>query len=243
MIEWGRGAKNGQNCREQNRAADVYTITGRVVAHREIQYLQPTQQLVGRKQDKEMAKVRLNPIMLQIRGAVGDLVFKRYGDELILARNPDREGIELTEAQKAHRKRFQQAVQYARQALAEPAKLALYQARAKATGKPTISVPVGDFLNLPSVGNVDLSGYAGAAGDKISFQAEDDFSVVSAQVSITQSDGTPIESGNAMQTAPNSAEWSYTATKAVAPGTHVRITATARDLPGGEGSQQVEKDL
>lgn len=53
-----------------------------------------------------MAKVKLNPILEQVRGAVGDLVFKRYGDEVVLARKPDVEGREASAAQTAHRERF-----------------------------------------------------------------------------------------------------------------------------------------
>jgi len=52
-----------------------------------------------------MAKVRLNPILEQVRGQVGDLVFKRYGGEVVLSRKPDYEGREWTEAQIAHRER------------------------------------------------------------------------------------------------------------------------------------------
>ena len=93
------------------------------------------------------------------------------------------------------------------------------------------------------MGELDLSNYAGSAGDKITFRTVDDFGVVSAQVAITKADGTVIESGSASETAPNSGSWSYTATQAVPPGTHVCVTATATDRPGGVGTGQAEKDL
>ena len=32
-----------------------------------------------------MAKVKLNPILEQIRGQVGDLVFKRYGEKTVIS--------------------------------------------------------------------------------------------------------------------------------------------------------------
>jgi hypothetical protein len=59
-----------------------------------------------------MAKVRLNPILEQLRGQVGDLVFKRYGKRVIISRKPDVEGQEWSEAQTAHRERFRQAAIY-----------------------------------------------------------------------------------------------------------------------------------
>ena len=47
-----------------------------------------------------MARVRLNPILEEIRGQVGDLVFKRYGDQVIISRKPEMEDRE------SHRARF-----------------------------------------------------------------------------------------------------------------------------------------
>jgi len=45
-----------------------------------------------------MAKVRLNPILEQVRGKVGDLVFKRSGEEVIISRKPDFSERQLSEA-------------------------------------------------------------------------------------------------------------------------------------------------
>jgi len=59
-----------------------------------------------------MARVKTNPVIEQLRGAVGDLVFKRYGDEIVVARKPDLEGREPTEAQAAQREQFRQAALY-----------------------------------------------------------------------------------------------------------------------------------
>ena len=143
-----------------------------------------------------MAKVCLNPIMERISGHVGDLVFRRYVDRVILARTPNQEGLHPSAAQLTHRKHFQLAVQYAK------GSLATHQAWAKVLHKPVVSLTVGDYLNPPSVSAVDLSGFAGAAGDRINFHTEDDFRVASAQVTIAQRDGTPIESGSATRGPP-----------------------------------------
>ena len=97
------------------------------------------------------------------------------------------------------------------------------------------------------MGDLDLSNYAGSPGGKITFRAVDDFGVVSAHVSISMKAGrmgeTLIESGVASETAPGSGSWSYTASQAVTPGTHVCVTATTTDRPGGVGTGQAEKDL
>ena len=53
-----------------------------------------------------MARVKLNPVLLKIRGKVGELVFKHYGKEAVISRPPDFEGVEPTEAQLAQRQRL-----------------------------------------------------------------------------------------------------------------------------------------
>jgi len=61
-----------------------------------------------------MAKVKLNPVLEQIRGQVGDLVFKRYGDRVVVSRKADLEGLEPSQAQLAQRERFREAAIYGR---------------------------------------------------------------------------------------------------------------------------------
>ena len=72
-------------------------------------------------------------------------------------------------------------------------------------------------------------------------RAHDDFAVVSVHVSITKSSGEAIESGDAVQTPPNSPRWVYAATAAVPQGTAVRIAVTASDHPGGRGKRPLRK--
>ena len=188
-----------------------------------------------------MAKVKLNPILEQIRGKVGDLVFKRYGEEVVLSRLPDFEGVEPTEAQLAQRERFRQAALYGKMVMADPETKAIYEEAAKAKGKPMFSLTVADFFNAPSVDEVDVSEYNGMAGDEIVVRASDDFDVVGVSVAVTQADGTAIEEGVATETPAKSGRWVYTATAAVETGTTVRIAVTATDRPGGVAEVEEEK--
>lgn len=185
-----------------------------------------------------MAKVKLNPILEQMRGKVGDLVFRRYGDEVVISRTPDREGIEPTAAQLAHQDRFREAALYGKMALADPETKTLYEEAAKAKGKPVFSLTVADFFNAPSVDEVDVSGYSGAAGDEIVVRARDDFQVTAVAVALTDAEGNAIENGDAVETPPDSSRWVYTATAAVATGTTVRIGVMATDRPGGTGAAE-----
>lgn len=190
-----------------------------------------------------MAKVKLNPVLEQMRGPIGDLVFKHYGDNVVVGSKPDRSGVQPTDAQLQHQERFRQAVLYGQLVMADPEQKALYAQVAKASGKPLFSLTIADFFNAPAVDEVDLSAYSGGVGNPILVRAHDDFAVVSVCVSITKASGEAIESGEAVQTPPKSLRWVYTATAAVPHGTVVRIAVSASDHPGGVGEATSEKSL
>ncbi len=190
-----------------------------------------------------MAKVKLNPILEQLRGQIGDLVFKRYGDEVIISRKSDLEGVVPTEAQQATRDRFRQATLYGKMVMADPETKALYAEAARAKGQPLFSLTVADFFHAPSVEEVNLAGYTGAIGDEIVILASDDFEVVGVSVSLSDAGGSPIEAGQAVETPADSGRWVYTATTAVPTGTTVRIAVTAADRPGGQAQAEEEKTV
>ncbi|WP_412062429.1 hypothetical protein [Rubrivirga sp. IMCC45206] len=184
-----------------------------------------------------MATVKLNPILEQLRGKVGDLVFKRYGDGTVVSRTPDFSDHEPTEAQLAHRDRFRQATVYGRVVMADEEARAVYEAAAETRGKPIFSLTVADFFNAPSVDEIDVSGYTGASGDPIVVRASDDVDVQRVVVALTDADGAALESGEA---AADAGHWVYTAQTDVAPGTTVRIGVQAVDRPGGVGEDDTE---
>jgi hypothetical protein len=188
-----------------------------------------------------VAKVKTNPIIEQVRGQIGDLVFKRYGEQVVVSRKPDMEGREPTAAQAAQREVFRQAALYGKVVMADPATKAIYEEAAKASGQPVFSLTVADFFNAPSVDEVDVSAYTGKAGDAIAVLAHDDFDVTAVQVAIAQANGTPVESGAATETPANSGRWVYTATAAVPTGTTVRVEVTATDRPGHTGTKTATK--
>lgn len=188
-----------------------------------------------------MANVKLNPVFEQLSGKVGDLVFRRYRKSTVISRAPDFEGTEPTEAQQAHRERFRAAVSYGKTIMDDPEAKALYEEAAQAVERPLFSVIVADYLNEPTVEEIDLTGYAGAVGDEIIITAVDDIEVVSVDVVLTDEADAEIERGAA--TLDSSGHWLYVATVAVEPGTTVRVSAAAHDRPGGIGEAEEEKAL
>ena len=59
-----------------------------------------------------MAKIVLNPLIKEIRGKMGDVVFRvsSTGKQTIM-KLPDMSGVKWSTAQEAHRQRFKQAVE------------------------------------------------------------------------------------------------------------------------------------
>ncbi|MBI4307639.1 MAG: hypothetical protein HY684_02415 [Chloroflexi bacterium] len=181
-----------------------------------------------------MAIAKLNPILAQLSGQVGDLVFKHYGDRVVITKKPDMSRVTPSRAQETHRERFARAVAYSRRVLTDPEARAAYEVPARAAGKSVYGMTISDFFHPPSVDAVDLSLYTGVPGDPIPVIARDDVQVRRVTVSICTEDGTQIEAGEAVRV-DGDARWAYATTVAVAAGATVRVTATATDLPGGEG--------
>jgi len=96
-----------------------------------------------------MPKVELHPLIKQIRGKLyEDLVLKLSPQgELIIAKRPDMSRVRWSKAQKAHRRRFKQAVADAKAALADPALRPGYERTAKKQGKRPWDVALAEHLN------------------------------------------------------------------------------------------------
>ena len=181
-----------------------------------------------------MAKSKHN-VVHGLSGKVGDLLLfiQRHG-KTVVSKIPQR-STPPSERQLEQRRRFQQAVFYGKAAIESPETAALYKAAAK-KGKSPFNVAVADFLNAPDIVHVDLSGYAGNAGDTILVDATDDFAVDSVSVKIVNANG-PVEEGEAVREV--GYRWIYTATQENGDTATSRITVTASDLPGNVAESEL----
>ena len=94
-----------------------------------------------------MAKITLSPMFQEIRGRLGDYVFRRtHTGEVILSKVPDMSRVKWSKAQKAHRQRFKKAVAYAKAAMAEPKVRAVYEKMAAKKGKRPFDMAVSDYF-------------------------------------------------------------------------------------------------
>jgi len=177
-----------------------------------------------------MAKVRNNLVIHGLSGMLGkQLVIRRQKDgSFVVGAAPKRsDSATLSDAQKAQRQRFRDAVVYARGARGAPE----YQEAAKARKTSAHLVAVADFLHPPEIEAIDASGYTGAAGQRITITAIDDVRVKTVGVLISTEDGTFIEKGAAVISPENPSQWTYMATAAASSET-VKIVVDVADLAG-----------
>ena len=191
-----------------------------------------------------MPKVKLNPTFDEFRGSVNNLTYRKSYGKTFASVKPDLSNVQPSDAQIAHQQRFSAAAAYGRSVLAAPDLRALYAQAAKERNMPLFALTVADFMNPPSITEMDLSAYQGQVGNIIKIKATDDFGVAKVHVALTQvNGGTPIESGYAVETAAGSGQWVYTATLSVSAGSNVNFTVVATGRPGGTAIDTQSKSV
>ena len=91
-------------------------------------------------------KVELNPTVDKYRGKIGKLTYRwMYGQQTVM-KTPDMSKVKWTEAQKASRRRFAEAIQYAKQAMADSKLRAHYEKIGKKANRQPFRVAVSDYL-------------------------------------------------------------------------------------------------
>ena len=94
-----------------------------------------------------MAKVKLNPLIKELRGTLGDTVFRVMPNgETIASKRPDMSRVKWSKAQKAHRERFKQSHEYARAAMADPEVHAIYEEMAAKEHMRPYAMALSDYF-------------------------------------------------------------------------------------------------
>ena len=187
-----------------------------------------------------MAKVKKNVVMKGLSGSLGDqLVIKRdkAGRTIIGVMPTFPDDREFSDAQKGHMADFRRATQYAKGTAKAQA---IYAEKAEDTPMSAYNVAVADWFHAPEIGEIDLSGWTGQAGEPIRIEALDDVLVKRVTVIITDAEGVLIEQGAATQEE-DSLWWVYTTTQAAAG--QPKVIAVAQDLPGHVGQGMAQNAL
>lgn len=171
-------------------------------------------------------------------GLIGDdIVFRQTQGDTVVAKPPKKTDKPPHPVRLEAQKLFKKASLYAKAVEADPVQKAVYAQAIKGT-QSAFNLALRDARKAPTVNEIDASKYKGQMGNRIKIDATDDFKVISVLVAIYGSDETLIEEGNATIPALE-VDWFYTATvvNPSLPGT--KITATATDIPGNEGSREI----
>jgi len=180
-----------------------------------------------------MTEVNLNETIDGYRGAIGNLVFKKYKGRIIVCRKPrfTKPPSPLQIAERAH---FKEAVAYAQSVKADPVARAFYEPIAKERDTCVYWLAIKDFRCAPSILPLDLSNYEGQVGDKITIRAVDVIGLANVEVNMLTQDGTLIEQGPAIEDGVRSGKWIYSASRQVARGTHIFIEVVGVDHAGNK---------
>jgi hypothetical protein len=109
-----------------------------------------------------MAKAKLSPLLVELRGTLGrGMVLRRSPRGIVVSRSPDMSKVKWSPAQKAQRELMEQARLYYRQEMAKPAKATRYRTLARKAGIPVSAYVMGGFMrrNRPAK-NSERSGKA-----------------------------------------------------------------------------------
>lgn len=184
-----------------------------------------------------MAKSRNNVITHGLSGLIGDLlVFRQRGGKTIVSDRPKARVDNPNANQLSVRERFIKAARYAKAAISDLAKKALYGAAAEAD-QSAYNVAFADYQKAPEIkAEPNYSGYIGQIGYPIEATVYDNFMVTAVKVEIRDAANTLIEEGEAIQQEDES-KWIYVTTVANPDYATSSIIVKAYDMPENETIQ------
>jgi hypothetical protein len=183
---------------------------------------------------KNMARVKYNVVTHGISGKIGDLLeFRQRNGKTVIAKIGHRRNVN-SPAQVAVREKFRDAATYAKAAVNDSIKKEIYALQA-AGDVTAFNLAFKDFYTAPAITAIDTSSFNGNTGELITVTATDDTKVESVLVTIMDSNGDTLESGDA--TKQDGDTWAYAATTANgSPGR--KLVVEARDMPGNVTMQE-----
>jgi hypothetical protein len=166
-----------------------------------------------------------------LSGRIGNVIFRRCGDQTVMCRLPRTASKKRTPAQIAHQERFRVASAYGCEATADPALRARYQAHATRANRSVRQIAMRDYMHPPIVAHIDLASFLARPGDVIWIDARDDTAVSSVDVTLRKGGNAILEQGAAEAVG---GLWRYTVRGPLPSDEVITVEATARDLAGNE---------
>lgn len=93
-----------------------------------------------------MGKAQMGVLVASLHGRVGDVVFKRYRNRIVITKVPNMAHVVPSAKQLAHRKHVKAAGRFYQEVKADPALLAKYKALAKKRRMPLSAVTLAEYF-------------------------------------------------------------------------------------------------
>jgi hypothetical protein len=185
-----------------------------------------------------MALIKENDLTEGMSGRFGrKIIFRVVKGVTVAARRSTAERV-VTDKQAAHQKRFQRAAQYAKAKMLDP--IAKEEYKKMAGDQPfatAFNAALRDYMVLPQILDIDVSGFNGAIGSAIPISVSDNLKTIQIQVAIQLANGTVQESGDA-SLKPGDLEWKYITKLALPVLAGSKIIVTAIDRPGNKSVEE-----
>ena len=181
-----------------------------------------------------MARIKGNPMMKGVSGAIGKTVVARQwkdGRSTLSGMPGERDRKKIAPGQKEQMDRFKRAARYAKGMMARPEMKAWYAQGITTNKNAAYRVAHTDYLNPPKIHYVRARGYTGKVGDLVTVKATDDFRVTKVKVIMYASDGKVLEEGDAVNVRLKPFMWRYRTTVANPKIEGSMIKAIAFDMP------------
>lgn len=170
------------------------------------------------------------------RRLVKYVVSRTSSGRTILARKPISDPRpKFTGTQKSMRKIVRNAVTYAEFACDQ----AIYRSKAVGSSNSAYLLAVADYLEKPTIQDIDLRDWGERLGQEIQIKARDNFMVLSVHLIIREGDCI-LEEGEAVQSESEDELWIYTIKTNIAREPGLNLDAFAYDLPGNVGEYHIE---
>ena len=184
-----------------------------------------------------MGVITENHSMVGLRGDVGKIfVYKQRDGKTIVSKVPKKPS-KSSNIQAAHRNGFKKAIKYAKKIKNNNLDLyGKYEEMAKVKHLTAYNLIVKDYLSVPEITDVNVNGYNGTVGSKITIEASDVLDLPKVMVEILKADGTSLEAGKASLV---DGDWVYTATIANSDRSGTKIHIKAYDIPGNVSEKEV----
>ena len=183
-------------------------------------------------------RLETNGWLKDLRGASGDVVFKRQFGRQIVAQKARRSVKLPSLAQLEVRRRFGAAAKWAQETLNHALRGEPYRVAARVRETSAFGLAVRDYRLAPVIEELGLADYKGRVGDPIVVRARDDFEVVGVEIEVKNPAGTVLEEGAATNV---EGKWTYAAQTAAPPNTVLTIVARATDRAGNTATESVEQ--